>query len=138
MGKTSKSIPMDTKEGMSFRKSIAANTPDALHERVKAPGTIEGFRVRFYPGQELTLQVNVYVVHLGQKVEQLVTYVATGDAFLSGDDEVLEFHCVCSVETDDLVFVSVMNTDAVNAHRVAVDVYVDYYGGNQRLVGGGA
>ena len=39
-------------EVISFRKVIGKGATDVLSERVKGPGTIEGLRVKFYPGQQ--------------------------------------------------------------------------------------
>ena len=126
----------DTKESISFRKQILAGTNDVLHERIKGQGTIEGMRVRFYPGQQLDLQVRVFVEHKGGLMEELVTYPSTTRQYLAGDDDNVIIDCVISVENDDFLKVSVVNVDLVNNYDLAVDVYVDYYGGSSRVVGG--
>lgn len=124
------------KEVMTFRKVIPFQTKDVLAQRVKGSGTIEGFRVRFYPGQVHALQVIVFVEHKGQKIEYLTSSVSTGKPYLSGDDDYFEFPVIVPVENDDYIKVSVFNDGADVDHNLVVDVFVDYYGGNKRVVGG--
>jgi hypothetical protein len=131
-----RNAPRNTKEVISFRKLIPFGTTDVLTERIKGPGTIEGFRVRFYPGQQLALKVWVVIEHKGGLTESLVTFAETSDEFLSGDDDRLEFDVVASVENDDFLKIKVQNTDIDNDYNLALDVTIDYYGGTQRVIGG--
>lgn len=126
----------DKREPIIFRKSILHSTTDTLQERIKADGTIEEMRVRFYPGQQKALQVEVVVEHKGQQAEYLYTSPATGERYLSGDDDYFIFPLTCEVEYDDFVKVRAVNTDATYDYDLAVDVLVDYYGGKNRVIGG--
>jgi hypothetical protein len=135
-GFTVKNAPRNTKEVVSFRKLVPAGVTDVLSERIKGPGTVEGFRIRFYPGQQLSLKVWVVIEHKGGLTESLVTFAETSDEFLSGDDDRMEFDVVASVENDDFLKIKVFNSDMVNDYNLAVDVTIDYYGGTQRVIGG--
>lgn len=129
--------PMDTKEVISFRKVIPPNTFNQfMQEKIKGPGTIEGVYVRFYPGQQMALHVEPVIEHKGALIEPLVTYAASGDSFLSGDDDKLDFPVVVSVEHYDLIKIKYSNTDPTFAYNLCVDVVVDYYAGRNRVVGG--
>lgn len=105
-----------------------------LKERVKDNGTIEGIRVRFYSGQQLALRVNPYIEHKGQKIENLLTYSEGSNPWLAGDDDPFEYPCVVTVEYDDYVKVWVQNTDAANDYDLVLDVIIDYYNGQNRVV----
>lgn len=122
------------KEVISFRKTIAPNTTEILQERIKSDGTIEGVRIRFYSGQQLALRVNPYVEHKGRKYENLLTYAEGTSTFLSGDDDRFDYPTVLNVDYDDFLKVWVQNTDLVNAYDVVVDITIDYYGGQNRVV----
>ncbi len=126
----------NTKECISFRRLVPAGGQGTIRERIKANGTIEGFRINFHLGQELTFHVLCEVVHKGDKHESFITYAGETDNFLSGNDEIMEFPIVLSVENDDEVWISYVNTDLVNQRHLSVDVYIDYYGGSDRVVGG--
>lgn len=130
------SYDTNTKEVIQFKRRIAAGETVILSERVKAPGTIEGLRVRFYPGQELALRVKPYVQHKGQKIEQFITYVEGGDDYLSGDDDREEYGVVMSVDYDDEIKIKVVNTSTTYAYTLNVAVTIDYYAGQDRVIGG--
>lgn len=123
------------KEVISFRKTVAGGTSMVLKERIKDPGTVEGLRVRFYPGQEKALQVFPFVEHKGQRIESLITYAEETDRFLSGDDDYMEYAVVVPVDYDDYIKIDVKNASPYD-YDVAVDVFVDYFGGQNRVIGG--
>lgn len=123
-----------SKEVISFRALIQPGQVVKFHERIKGDATIEQVRVRFYIGQQKALHVRPYVVHRGNKPEDLITYPEGTDAFLSGDDDYLDFPCVVPVGNDDEAYVWVQNTDADNAYTLVVDMVIDYYGGKSRVV----
>jgi hypothetical protein len=129
-------VGRNIKEVMAFHKLIPLGTTDVLHERVKGEGTIEGIKVRFYSGQVHALQVRVFVEHKGNKIEDLITYVSTGKEVLTGDDDNFSFPVVVPVSNDDVVKVWVKNDSSTKGHNLSVDVIVDYYGGQNRVIGG--
>jgi hypothetical protein len=126
---------LNKKEVISFRKLIPPSTTMAVYrEVVKADGTVEELRVRFYQGQQKSLQVTPHVNHKGNQFESLVNYADNTDQFLSGDNDYFVMPVVVSVEYLDYIEVYVTNTDATNAYTLSVDVIVDYYGGKNRVV----
>jgi hypothetical protein len=122
------------KEVIVFRYDLAPGLEVNLQERVKAKGTIESVRVRFYKGQQLALKVNPYVEHTLQRNENLVTYSENSKQELSGDDDSSEYPSVVTVDVDDYIKVWAKNTDGVNTYTIVVDVVLDYYGGADRVV----
>lgn len=127
----------DTKEVISFRKVIPPNTVNEfMQERVKAPGTVEGVYVRFYPGQQKSLQIIPMVEHKGRMPESLITYASSGETYLSGDDDRLDIPVVVSVDTNDYIKVQYSNVDPTYSYTLVVDVVVDYYAGQDRVIGG--
>lgn len=122
------------KEVISFRKKILAGEKGILSERIKADGTVETIRVRFYIGQELYLKVMPYIRHRGNKVEYPITVVG-GDYWLTGDDDNFVFDVVIPVNNDDEFVVEFENTSSYD-YNLAVDVTIDYYAGQNRIVGG--
>lgn len=123
-------------ESVVFRKQIAASTSGQMTERIKGEGTIEGARIIFPPGPAGTLHVTLYVKRLGDKLDSLFTFPTGGNQYVSGDDEMLQYPTTFAVKNDEEIVVVYDNTDAVNAHELKVDVFVDYYGGENRIIGG--
>jgi hypothetical protein len=124
---------INKKEPIVFIKKIPPGVTDVLSERVKGDGTIEGFTVRFFPGQENSLRVRPFVEHRGGTIEELVTYVETGDRFLSGDNDYDEYAAAIPVRNDDYVKVHVTNTSPYE-YTLKIVVNVDYLGGQNRMM----
>ena len=127
---------LNKKEVISIRKIILANSTDTIIERIKGDGTVEGIKVKFYQGQQRALHVMPFIEHRGARIEHLVTYPATADKFLSGENDNLDLPCVVSVDNDDYFKVSVVNTDPVNDYTLVLDAVIDYYAGKERVIGG--
>lgn len=126
----------NTMEVMHFQKTIPAGETSDARQRVKANGTVEQLRVRFYTGQQKSLQVNPIVLHKGEKAEPLVSYLKGGDPFIAGEDDYFVFPVVVPVEYDDEIVIYYTNTDLANPYTLSVQVIVDYFGGTDRIVGG--
>lgn len=124
----------DKMQPVSFRQSIQPGKSGTLEYTVNAPGTVEEVYVRFYTGQQLALQVDVYVEHTGERREELIQYAGGSRSFLSGDDDRFTFPCAAAVDQYDRIVVWYNNTDATNSYDVIVDVIIDYYGGLNRVV----
>lgn len=114
-------------EVLSFRKDIAPNTSLTLKERVKADGSVSKIFVRFYPGVEKSLQVRPYILHKGNRAEDVITYVEGTDNYLSGDSDSFEYPVTVDVKYDDEIVVYVNNTDLANTYSLVVDVKVDFH-----------
>jgi hypothetical protein len=123
----------DMKESIVTRRSVAAGEVGTVRERLKADGTVEEVRVRFYPGQEGALQVTPYVLHKGERREDLLTYPEGVNRFLSGDDDYVIFPLSISFEYDDEIRIDYKNTSTFT-YTLAIDVIVDYLGGQNRVV----
>jgi hypothetical protein len=128
-------LSTNKKEVIVFRHDLAPGAKVTLSERVKGKGTIESVRVRFYKGQQLALEVNPYAKHTRNRKEDLLTYASNGGKkVLAGDDDQNEYPSVVTVDIDDEVCVDAYNSDATYTYTVAVDVVIDYYAGNNRVV----
>lgn len=124
------------KEIVSFRKEVASLFEHTLTERIKADCTIEELRVRFYPGQQLSLEVYPYVKHKGNKIESFFTFPKQTDNVLRGDDDYFIFPVSIPCEYDDELVVYTKNTDPNYDYNLSVDIVIDYLGGKQRVVEG--
>lgn len=127
---------LDKKEVVAIRTKILPNETKTITERIKADGTVENINVRFYYGQQLALKVYPYVRHMGNKLEGLLTYPEGAENSISGDDDIFKFDIVCPVKNDDELYIIIENTSSEFEYNVAIDIVVDYYAGQSRIVGG--
>lgn len=117
-------------EVMSFRQDIQPLQTLTLTERIKDTGEVSEIRIRFYPGQERSLQVRPFVQLFNSMSEDLFTWAGgSTEKFLSGDDDYLVFPVTANVVADDLIAVWVSNTDANYVYTLVCDVVISYYGG---------
>lgn len=114
-------------EVVAFRANVNPSTSQVFTERIKDGGRVTEVRVRFYPGQERDLQVRPYLQLLNRQTEDLLTYPAGTDGFLSGDNDYLTFPVSLEVVMDDMIAVWVNNVNATYTYTVVVDVVVQYY-----------
>lgn len=127
---------MSKKEVVSFRKTIPAGQTIILYERIKAQGTVEELRVRFYPGQARELRVYPIILHKGDQAENMLTYAESSDNYLSGDDDNLIMPSIVPVDNDDQIKITAINTNATYDYTLVVDVVIDYFAGKNRVVSG--
>ncbi|MCT4564161.1 MAG: hypothetical protein N4A68_07540 [Maledivibacter sp.] len=127
---------MNRKEVVSFRKKIEPGVREIIRERVKASGTVEKIIIRFYLGEQLSLRIRPCVEKKGQQLVDLITYPRGTDNYITGDDDPpMPFDVVFPVYNDDNIAVIVQNTGEI-ASRLSVDIEVDYYAGDKRVIGG--
>lgn len=124
----------NTRETISFRKVIAAGANGInFAEEIKGDATIEKLVVRFYPGQQKSLQVTPMVKFRTEEMYSLVRYATGTDGYLTGDDDTLEYPLGVEVQTGDQVVIYATNTDSTNAYSLVCDVIVDYLNGKARV-----
>lgn len=124
-------------EVIVFRKDVADGESGFIPARVKGNGTIQEIRVRFYPGQELSLKVSPFLERKGQVPEPLISYPAGGNKFLSGDDDYFIFPVVSPVNNDDFIKIWYSNENGGGfVYTVVCDIVVDYFAGEKRVIGG--
>jgi len=121
-------------ESVSFRKILTVGQETTMKEFIKDDGTIEGLRVRFNQGQQGSLLVRPYIEVKGGSIIDLVTYQQDSDQYLSGDDDKFEFDISLPVGRNDQICVYAKNNSATYGRTVVVDIIVDYYGGQNRVV----
>lgn len=123
-------------EVKSFRKNLDAGADIILKSRILADGTIEGVRAKFYPGQENTLQVRPCLWQTGRNVlVDLISYPDSTNQYISGEDDYFDYQITQECLKDDEIWLLVKNTGDFS-YDLAVDVTVDYYAGNDRVIGG--
>lgn len=127
---------MDKKEVIQFKSIIPPNTEKVFSERIKADGTVEELRVKFYSGQERTLQVRPTIRHKGNLLQDLVTYPSDTEQYLSGDNDYFAFDLTGVVENDDEIKIFVTNNNPDYSYTLDATVTIDYYGGKNRIIGG--
>lgn len=122
---------------MSFRKVVPHGQTVKLSQNVQADGTVQEVRVRFYAGQEKGLKVTPYILHTSNRRQDLINYAPDSDPYLSGENDYFVYPVVMAVGDLDSICVDATNTDPNYDYSLVVDVVVDYYGGQQRVIGGG-
>lgn len=127
---------MNSREVIAFRKKIEPLEEIEISERVKANGTLENIKFRFYLGQELQLKVMIFIRHKGNKVQYPYTVAGGGEYYIAGDDDVFNFDVVIPIQNDDEIVCKVINLSEEWDYNLVCDVDIDYYGGNNRIVGG--
>jgi len=124
---------MNKQEPLLFKQNVPAGTILNLQERIKADGTIENIKVRFFAGQEMDLKVRPILIKKGDMYVDLIKYVGE-DKELSGDDDIYSFDTSISVENDDEVLVIAENKSVDFDYTLFCIVQIDYYGGKKRVV----
>lgn len=121
---------------LAFRKTVPAGgdngdglTPGFLSYNVTSPCTIEEINMRFYPGQERSLRIDIFVMHQSELREQVFTYVPGGDNFISGDDDVLKYPVTLAMEPNDTIWVQYTNTSTAYPYDMVCDIVLDQLGG---------
>jgi len=124
---------LNKQEPLLFKQSVPKGTKLELRERIKADGTIENIKVRFFAGQEMDLKVKPMLIKKGDMYVDLINYVGA-DKELSGDDDIFSFDTSLSVENDDEILIIAQNVNVDFDYTLFCIVQVDYYGGKKRVV----
>lgn len=121
------------KETVQFTKTITAGTNTTLSYVVKSPGTVQRIFGKFYAGQENQLQVRPYLELTGQRQEELITYPANSNRYLSGDDRPFDIAVDFDVTNGDQIKLYVANL-AIYDYTLELSVEIDYVGGTSRVI----
>lgn len=113
------------KEIISIRKDINSGETVQFKERLKANGALVNVNVRFYPGVENDLKVEPYILHKGNKREDIVTYTEGANAYISGDDDTFTFPVYVEFQYDDEFVVEAENVGGY-AYTLVVDAIIEY------------
>lgn len=114
------------KEIISIRKDIAPGTTVQFKERLKDNGALVNVNIRFYPGVENDLKVEPYILHKGNRREDIVTYVEGSNGNISGDDDVFNFPVYLEFKYDDEFVVEVENVSTLYSYTLVLDGIVEY------------
>lgn len=116
---------MVKKEIIAIRKDIQPGEKVTFKERMKDNGALVSIRVRFYPGVENDLKVIPFVLHKGNRREDVLTYVENTNAFISGDDDTFQFPVFVEFKYDDEFITEVENIGAF-PYTCVLDATVEY------------
>jgi hypothetical protein len=123
-------------EVKSFRKDLGAGDSIILKSRILDDGTIEGVRAKFYPGQEGCLQLRPCLWQTGRNVlVDLITYADGTNQYISGEDDYFDYQVTQACLKDDEIWILAKNTGDYT-YTIVVDVVIDYFAGDARVVGG--
>lgn len=113
------------KEIIAIRKTIDPGQVLEFKERMKDNGALIQVSVRFYPGVEGDLKVKPFILHKGNKAEDILTYVEGTDSNISGDDDTFIFPVYTAFKYDDEYVVRVENK-GVYPYTLSIDAIVEY------------
>ena len=119
----------ETSEAVSFAERVAPNSETELAYEVSGDATVEQLLIRFYPGQQLDLIVDIYIREKGGERKRPVVNTP-GDSSFVGDDDTYEFNLSKPVSEGEELVVVAENTDPQYAYDVRVNAEVDYRGGS--------
>jgi hypothetical protein len=126
-------VSRNKKETVQFTKTILAGTTVTLSYLVKTEGTVERIFGKFYPGQQNALQVRPYLLLTADRQEELVTYPAGTNRFMSGDDRIFDIPIDYDVKSGDQLKVDVNNVSTYD-YTLEISFVVDYVGGTMRVI----
>lgn len=125
------------KETIQVKKTIAAgatySASTSLFQLIRADGNIQRIYGQFNQGQQGQLQVRPYLQMTGERSEELVTYPASSQRYLSGDDTRFDISVDFDVRNGDKIKVDVTNASAFD-YTLDISFEVDYVGGTSRVV----
>lgn len=113
------------KEIIAIRKDILPGEKVQFKERMKDNGALTNIRVRFYPGVENDLKVSPYILHKGNRREDVLTYVEGSNMDISGDDDTFVFPVYLEFKYDDEFVVEAENKGGYS-YTLVVDATVEY------------
>lgn len=115
-------------EVITFRQIVYPDSIMLFKERCKDNGNVSSVSIRFYSGSEGDLHIKPYILHKGNKAEDLFTFAAGTNGFISGDDDYFVFPCDLSFQYDDEICVWVHNTNVDWDYTCSVDFVINYGG----------
>lgn len=113
---------------------IAAGAKNEFSHAIPYDGTLQSVHVRFYPGQQKSLQIQPQVKFKNEEWRSIISYAAGSDQYLSGDDDRLDYAIGFEVGSGDTIVIQVTNTDTVNAYSLVLDIEIDYLAGKKRVI----
>jgi hypothetical protein len=125
------------KETISFNQTILAGASftglTALKQMLRAPCTIQRIFGIFYSGQQGSLQVRPYLELTQDREEELITYPANSNRYLSGDNLNFDIYIDFDGAYGDQIKLDVLNT-SIYDYTLQISFEVDYVGGTLRVV----
>lgn len=120
---------------ISFRNSITALGSGYLDYVVPDEGTIEEVRFWFPSGQNNALHVWAQIIQSGSQAPTDIIIFAPGTLnYMMGDNLYLQYPCSRPLDKYDVIRVNYVSVDNTNTLTLSVDVVVDYYNGQSRVV----
>jgi len=124
---------LETSEAVSFAETVPPGGQSELSYSADGPATIERLKIRFYPGQQLSHEIQVVIREKGSGRERNVIQTPGTDIF-TGDDDVYEFDLSKPLKDDEKLVVKSNNTDTDWSYDTRVNGEIDYRGGRVHAV----
>ena len=123
-----------TRKGLHFHSTVNSDSDEKDSYNVRHDATIEHVEVRFYPGQQLDLEVELHVVDENGTSKEIVDPVGE-KPYLAGDDDFFKFDVSVPIEKDDEIRVVARNQDTSgNDYDYIVNMELDRIGGIERVI----
>lgn len=127
-------MPKVTRRGLHFRSTVNSDSDETDEYEVAQDSTIEHAEVRFYPGQQLDLEIEIEVI-TPEGNSKYVIDPAGEKPYLSGDDDFFKFNISVPVETGDKIRITARNQDTNgNDYDYIVNLELDRIGGIERVM----
>lgn len=125
------------KRGLHFAASVPAGGSVENTHKMQRDATIEEVQTRFYIGQELDLQLNLYIRDPDdtQSSRKIIPTPGSID-HIAGDDDDYRWDVSEPINKGDKIVVEATNQDANNAYNYVVNMDVDYLYGSSRVLTG--
>lgn len=128
-------MAMQKYDVISFRQTIPPLGEGFYGWIVPAVGTVEDIFIYFPQGQEGKLQLWPVIIQSGSEVPTDIILAAPGtNKYLSGDDYEINRKVTRPLTPGDEIRVYYKNAETVYNMDMFVDVSIDYYADNRRVV----
>lgn len=123
-----------TRKGLHFHSTVNSDSNETDKYNVRQDATIEHIGVRFYPGQQLDLELELHIVSPNGSSKEIVDPVGE-KPYLAGDDDLFKFDVSVPIQTDDTIKVIARNQDtAGNDYDYIVNMEIDRINGIERVL----
>lgn len=123
-----------TRKGLHFHSRVNSDSTEVEKFNVKQDATVEKATVRFYPGQQLDLQLKLQVLDENGNTKEIVDPVGEFD-YLAGDDDKFEFDISVPIRDTDQIVIRADNVDTDGySYDYIVNMEFDRIGGIERVI----
>lgn len=121
-----------TRKGYNFSSTVNADSTEIEKVVAKHDATIEHVHTRFYPGQQLDLQLKLQVVAQDGTKKEIVDPVGER-SYVAGDDDKFNWDISVPVEKGDTIRVVAQNVETQYDYDYVANMEVDRLNGLERI-----